>query len=128
MATNLNHSLKEALRILDAEIEKNNRDYCENCCNHCEEEPLTLRVHVIFNDPATILFVNGSKYVSKAYKEKFDKEKGLLMCFAKAFGISHSMLKKMISLAEDQSSTKKAKEAQTSKKTAKKTKTSKESK
>ena len=127
MVRNTNHSLKEALRILDAEIEKNNKEDCKNCCNHCEE-PITLRVHVIFNDPATILFVNGNKYVSKAYKEKFDKEKGLLMCFAKAFGISHSMLKKMISLAEDQSGTKKAKEAQTSKKDAKKTKTSKESK
>lgn len=49
---------------------------------------------VIFNKPATILFVNGEKYISKAHGEDFDEEKGLLMCLAKANGISHIMLKK----------------------------------
>ena len=44
---------------------------------------------VIFNPPATILFVGGKKYVSKAHNEEFDEEKGLLMCLAKANGISH---------------------------------------
>ena len=55
---------------------------------------------VIFNDPATIVFwEDGSKTVVKCqytgsnqhgkYREKFDKEKGLAMCFAKkAFGNS----------------------------------------
>lgn len=47
------------------------------------------RMKVIFNDPATILFVDDKKFVSKAHKEKFDPEKGLLMCLAKANGISH---------------------------------------
>ena len=53
-------------------------------------------VKVIYNAPATILFVDGEKYVSKAHDEKFDKEKGLLMCLAKAQGITHLDLKKMI--------------------------------
>ena len=46
---------------------------------------------VIFNKPATILFVNG---------EDFDEEKGLLMCLAKANGISHAMLKKLLKNAQ----------------------------
>lgn len=51
---------------------------------------------VIFNPPATILFMNGKKYVSKAHNEEFDEEKGLLMCLAKANGITHLQLKKML--------------------------------
>ncbi len=51
---------------------------------------------IIFNDPATILYANGKRYVSKAYNEAFDEEKGLLMCLIKAFGISHLDLQRMI--------------------------------
>ena len=40
-------------------------------------------MRVIFNDPTTILIVNGKKYISKAHDEEFDEEKGLLMCLAK---------------------------------------------
>lgn len=47
---------------------------------------------IIFNNPATILFVNGKKYISKAHDEEFDKEKGLLMCLAKANGVTHLQL------------------------------------
>lgn len=54
---------------------------------------------VIFNPPATILFVGGKKYVSKAHNEEFDEEKGLLMCLAKANGISHLDLKRMLANA-----------------------------
>lgn len=57
---------------------------------------------VIFNPPATILFMNGKKYVSKAHDEPFDEEKGLLMCLAKANGISHLELKRMIKNAKRQ--------------------------
>ena len=55
---------------------------------------------VIFNPPATILFKDGKKYVSKAHYEEFDEEKGLLMCLAKANGISHLELKRMIKNAK----------------------------
>lgn len=51
---------------------------------------------VVFNPPATILWRNGKKYVSKAHNEEFDEEKGLLMCLAKANGITHLELKRMI--------------------------------
>lgn len=52
---------------------------------------------VIFNPPATILIMpDGKKYVSKVHEEDFDPEKGLLMCLAKAHGITHLQLKKMI--------------------------------
>lgn len=57
-------------------------------------------IKVIFNNPATILFIDGKKYVSKAHDEEFDEEKGLLMCLAKAQGISHLELKRMIKGAE----------------------------
>lgn len=53
-------------------------------------------VKVIFNNPATILYINGKKYVSKAHEEQFDEEKGLLMCLAKANGVSHLKLQRMI--------------------------------
>lgn len=55
---------------------------------------------VMFNPPATILWKDGKKYVSKAHNEEFDEEKGLLMCLAKANGISHLELKRMIKNAE----------------------------
>lgn len=40
--------------------------------------------------------MNGKKYISKAHEEEFDEEKGLLMCLAKANGISHLELQRMI--------------------------------
>lgn len=61
----------------------------------------------IFNDPATILFVNGEKYVAKAHDEEFDCEKGALVCLMKSFGISHLDLKRMIKNAKVQSKEKK---------------------
>lgn len=58
---------------------------------------------VIFNPPATILITpDGKKYVSKAHNEEFDEEKGLLMCLAKANGITHLELKRMIANAQRQ--------------------------
>lgn len=71
------------------------------------------KYEVILNDPAVILFVNEvdpyrqRKYVSKAHNEPFDPEKGLLMCLAKANGISHLDLKRMIKSAKVQSKRKK---------------------
>lgn len=53
-------------------------------------------IKVIYNNPVTILYMNGKKYVSKAHEEQFDEEKGLLMCLAKANGISHLELQRMI--------------------------------
>ena len=68
---------------------------------------LTNKYRVIVNDPAVILFVTdgihtAQKYVSKAHNEPFDVEKGLLMCLAKANGISHLDLKRMIKNAKVQ--------------------------
>lgn len=61
---------------------------------------------VIFSEPATILFVDGKKYISKAHNEKFDPEKGLLMCLAKSNGITHLQLKNMLKNATNQKDTK----------------------
>lgn len=55
---------------------------------------------VIFNPPATILYMNGKKYVSKAHEEDFDEEKALAITLCKAFGISYLELKRMIKNAK----------------------------
>lgn len=60
------------------------------------------KVELIYRNPATILIVGKRKYVSKAHDEEFDKEKGLLMCLAKYFGITHLQLKRLIKIAKDQ--------------------------
>lgn len=54
-------------------------------------------VRVIYNDPYTILYIDDVvKIVSKASAEPFDKEKGLLMCLAKAYGLTNCNLKRII--------------------------------
>lgn len=55
---------------------------------------------VIFNPPCTILIANGKKYIARTHNEDFDEEKGLLMCIAKANGITHLQLKRMIKGAQ----------------------------
>lgn len=57
---------------------------------------------VIFNDKATVLIKDGKKYVSKCMDgDTYDKEKGLLLCLAKANGISYNDLQEMIAGAKD---------------------------
>lgn len=56
-------------------------------------------IKVLFNDPATIMWVNGKKFVAKAHNEPFDEEKGLLMCLCKAHGISHRDIQRMLKSA-----------------------------
>ena len=58
---------------------------------------------IIINEPAVVLIKNGKKYVSKAHDEEFDAEKGLLMCLAKANGVTHLDLKRMLKKATHQS-------------------------
>lgn len=66
------------------------------------KRPKELDCKVIYNAPYTILYMNGEKYISKAHNEEFDEEKGLLMCLAKANGITHLQLKRMIKNAKRQ--------------------------
>ena len=58
---------------------------------------------VIFNNPATIvLWADGTKTVVKAYKEAFDPEKGLAMCFMKkALGNRSAYNRTLKGLTED---------------------------
>lgn len=58
---------------------------------------------VIFNEPATILYRNGKKYVSKCDKEdKFSEELGLALCLLKSFGVSYSDFEKLLKGAKRQ--------------------------
>ncbi|MGN0804383.1 MAG: hypothetical protein ACI4MS_03265 [Candidatus Coproplasma sp.] len=59
-----------------------------------------MEMKVIFNPPATILIVGDKKFVSKVHNEEFDEEKGLLMCLAKANGITHLKLKRILKHAK----------------------------
>lgn len=55
---------------------------------------------IIFNAPATIVYMkDGSRYVTKAYNEDFDAEKGLAISLLKAFGISYLDLQRLIKSA-----------------------------
>jgi len=81
----------------------------------CHESELTLieektdlkrntdlkNILVIFNDKETIIIDKNTKkkYITKAYKEKDDKEKGLAICLLKMYGISYFDLKEMIEKA-----------------------------
>ncbi len=67
---------------------------------------------IIINPPAVILIKDGKKYVSKAHEEEFDEEKGLLMCLAKAQGITHLELKRMLKNAKKPEKKEKVKEAE----------------
>jgi hypothetical protein len=58
---------------------------------------------VIFNEPATVLYKDGEKYVSKCDKEdKFSEELGLALCLLKSFGVSYSDFEKFIKGAKRQ--------------------------
>lgn len=58
------------------------------------------RMKVIFNDPATILFVDDEKFVVKCHEEEFDEEKAVAIALCKSFGISYPDLKRIIKNAK----------------------------
>lgn len=63
-----------------------------------------------FNKNVTILFKDGKKYIAKCHPEDtYDREKGLLLCLAKAYGYSYQDIQDMLSNAEIQGDTKKYK-------------------
>lgn len=65
--------------------------------------PIMCDMEVIFNEPATILYRNGKKYVSKCDKEdKFSEELGLALCLLKSFGVSYSDFEKLLKGAKRQ--------------------------
>ena len=61
------------------------------------------KTEVIFNEPATVLYKDGKKYVCKCDKEdKFNEELGLAMCLLKSFGVSYSDFEEMLKGAKRQ--------------------------
>lgn len=58
---------------------------------------------IIFRDNTTILFKDGKKYIAKCCDgDTYDKEKGLLVCLAKAHGYTFNDLQEMLKGAEVQ--------------------------
>ena len=61
------------------------------------------KTEVIFNEPATILYKDGEKYICKCDKEdKFNEELGLALCLLKSFGVSYSDFKELLNGAKRQ--------------------------
>lgn len=57
----------------------------------------TISNEVIFNPPATILYKDGKKYVSKCdSSDTFDEEKGLMMCLLKSCGYKYGDIKRLL--------------------------------
>ena len=92
---------------------RNHRSYYVCTCDCGKEikeksEMKNNKYTVIFNGPATILFVDRmsycekEKYVTKAYNEEFDAEKGLALALLKSFGISYLDLKRILKNAKYQ--------------------------
>lgn len=73
-------------------------------CWYCLDSDLELVTpdKLIFKGNETILIKDGKEYISKCNNgDTYDKEKGLLLCLAKANGVSYGDLQKMIDGAED---------------------------
>lgn len=61
------------------------------------------KTEVIFNEPATVLYKDGKKYVCKCDKEdKFSEELGLALCLLKSFGVSYSDFEELLKGAKRQ--------------------------
>ena len=61
-----------------------------------KEKPRRVQPEVIINGRTTIMKFGDKKFVSRPEKgERYDKEKGVLMCLAKAMGYSTSDILKM---------------------------------
>jgi hypothetical protein len=58
---------------------------------------------LIFNDNATILLKDGKRYISKCQSgDTYDREKGVLLCLAKANGYTYNDICEMLNKAEYQ--------------------------
>lgn len=70
---------------------------------------------VMFNGPATVLFVDSlyadkkEKFITKAYNEDFDEEKGLALALLKSFGMSYLDFKRILATAKKDEQNKKEK-------------------
>ena len=64
-----------------------------------EQNDFMEEIKLIFNKPATILFVGEEKVVVKAYQEEFDEEKGACMALLQYLGISYLDLQRLIKSA-----------------------------
>ena len=61
------------------------------------------KIKLIFNDNATILILNGKKYVTKCDEnDTYDKEKGLLICLANANGYKYNDIQELLNNAIEQ--------------------------
>lgn len=85
-----------------AEEDISYKPFSEGIINRKEKKTMDIDIdieRIIFNKPATILYADGERYVTKAHQEEFDAEKGLALALLKAFGISYLDLQRLIKSA-----------------------------
>lgn len=122
MTVKIGHSTMEKLRKLDIknnnmgiEIDFEPTEYKCNCYNEqryylfdtlLDNKVAILKIpktEVIFNEPATVLYKDGKKYVCKCDNEdKFSEELGLALCLLKSFGVSYSDFEELLKGAKRQ--------------------------
>lgn len=84
--------------LADTFIKKTSKKVGTVVRNFWAKEP---QFKLIFNEPATVLFYNGKKYIVKATKgDKFDEEKGFLLAFAKAHGLGYREIENIVKAAK----------------------------
>lgn len=89
-------------KVEPLELSEGFKAFMKDIKNKKEKKTMDIDIDIekiIFNKPATILYANGERYVTKAYKEDFDSEKGLAISLLKAFGISYLDLQRLIKSA-----------------------------
>lgn len=99
-------SLTYAIKFLEqAHIEPPTRseDFWEKEFEKIRQLCCEPKTEAIFNEPATILYKDGKKYVCKCDKEdKFSEELGLALCLLKSFGVSYSDFEELLKGAKRQ--------------------------
>lgn len=88
--------------IKPLELSEDFKTFMKDIKNKKEKKTMDIDIdieRIIFNKPATILYADGERYVTKAHQEEFDAEKGLALALLKAFGISYLDLQRLIKSA-----------------------------
>ena len=93
---------ESAFRVKPLELSEGFKTFMKDIKNKKEKKTMDIDIdieRIIFNKPATILYADGERYVTKAHQEEFDEEKGLALALLKAFGISYLDLQRLIKSA-----------------------------
>lgn len=83
------------ISLPDSQKESQNKKEIYKMMSFCYQK-VEDSLRVMFNKPATVLFIGNEKIVSKCHNEDYNETKGFLMCFAKACKCTHSHIKSLL--------------------------------